>query len=85
MRGLHRLLQAAALAALALGVLGAALPGSSGIACATAAVAVVVAAPLVRVTWLCGRWLGKGDVRFAALAGVLLAVVGTGMAIALAS
>ena len=85
MVGLHRLLVACAVAALVLGVLGAALPDDAGTATATAAVSVVVAAPLVRVAWLSGRWMRKGDVRFAALAVVLLAVVGTGVLVALAS
>ena len=85
MVGLHRLLVAFAIAALVLGVLGATLPDDAGTATATAAVGVVIAAPLVRVAWLSGRWLRKGDVRFAALAVVLLGVVGTGVAIALAS
>ena len=85
MVGLHRLVQAAAAAALVLGVLGATLPGDAGTATGTAAVSVVVGAPLVRVAWLSGRWLRKGDVRFAVLAVVLLAVVGAGVGIAVAS
>ena len=85
MVGLHRLLVACAVAALVLGALGATLPDDAGTAAATAAVTVVIAAPLLRVAWLSGRWLRKGDVRFAALAVVLLAVVGTGVGIALAS
>ena len=85
MTGLHRLLQGSAAAALVLGIAGALLPGDTGIAAATAAVVVGVAAPLLRVAWLAGRWARKGDVRFAALATLLIAVVGTGAAIALAS
>ena len=85
MVGLHRLVQAGAAAALVLGVLGAALPGDAGTATATAAVSVVIAGPLLRVAWLSGRWLRKGDVRFAVLAAVLLAVVGAGVGMAAAA
>jgi hypothetical protein len=85
MTGLHRLLQGSAAIALVLGIAGAVLPGDAGIAAATGAVTVVVAAPLVRVLWLAVRWVRKGDVRFAGLAVVLLAVVATGAAISLAT
>ena len=85
MTGLHRLLQVSAVAALVLGAAGALLPGDAGIAAATGAVAVVVAAPLLRVGWLAGRWARKHDARFATLAVVLLAVVGAGAAISLAT
>jgi hypothetical protein len=85
MTGVHRLLQGSAAVALVLGIAGAVLPGDAGIVAATGAVTVVVAAPLVRLLWLAGRWARKGDVRFAALAVVLLAVVATGAAISLAT
>jgi hypothetical protein len=63
-------------AALAAGALVA--PDPVGAALAGAAVAVVVAAPLARVTWLALSWRREGDTRFAALAAALLAVVATG-------
>lgn len=80
MTGLVRLLRVATAVAFVLGLLGAALPGDGGRAAATAAVAVVVAVPLVRVAWLAARWARRGDARFAVLAALLLAVVATGFA-----
>jgi hypothetical protein len=76
------MLDAGALAALGLGVLGATLPGRAGTVTATAAVAVVVGIPLARVAWLGVRWLRVGDQRFAAVAVALLAVVGAGVVVA---
>ena len=46
------------------------------------AVGLVIAAPLVRVSWLAYRWWRWGDRRFASVAASLLLVVGTGTAIA---
>lgn len=60
------------------GVLGAVLPGAAGIAVATAAVAAVVATPLLRVAWLIFRWTQEHDRRFILTGVGLLAVVGTG-------
>jgi uncharacterized membrane protein YhaH (DUF805 family) len=39
-------------------------------------VAALVAAPIVRVTWLAVRWFRLGDTRFAWLSVVLLVIVG---------
>lgn len=83
-RGIRRMLDAGALAALALGILGATLPGAAGTAAATGAVAVVVGVPLARVAWLGLRWARVGDTRFAVVALGLLAVVGTGVVLAAA-
>ena len=66
------------------GVLGALLPGAAGIAVATAAVAAVVAAPLVRVAWLTFRWTQEDDRRFVTLGVALLTVVAAGAALAAA-
>lgn len=64
------------------GVLSAVLPGRAGIAVATAVVAVIVAAPLLRVLWLVHRWRQEGDGRFVTLGVALLAVVAVGAALA---
>jgi hypothetical protein len=80
--GLVNLLQGGAVAALVLGVLGATLPGDAGTGAGTAAVAAVVGLPLARVLWLSVRWARKDDLRYAGLAVVLLAVVGSGVALA---
>lgn len=81
---LARFLQVAAAVVLVLGVAGALLPGAAGERAGTAALAVVVATPLVRVAWLAARWCRRGDVRFALAAAALLVVVGAGAAIAAA-
>jgi hypothetical protein len=47
------------------------------------AVAVVVAVPLLRVTWLAARWWGRGDRRYAMVALSLLGVIGCGSVLAL--
>ena len=66
------------------GVLGWALPGAAGVAVATAAVAAVVAAPLLRVAWLVLRWRQERDRRFQVLGVGLLAVVALGAALSAA-
>ena len=58
------------------------LPDPVGESASAVAVAVVIAAPLIRVAWLAVRWYGRGDVRYAAVATSLLLVVATGSAIA---
>lgn len=83
MRPIGGLLRAAAAAALVLGALAAAVPGDAGTAIGTAAVGVVIAAPLLRVAWLAKRFVREGDDRFALLALALLAVVATGAVLAL--
>ena len=62
---------------------GTVLPGEAGRAASAAAVGLVIAAPLLRVSWLAYRWWRWGDRLFASVAASLLAVVGTGTAIAL--
>lgn len=64
------------------GVLGGVLPGDTGIAVATGAVAAVVAVPLLRVGWLIFRWTQERDRRFVLTGMGLLAVVGGGAALA---
>jgi hypothetical protein len=58
------------------------LPDPVGEAASGVAVAVVVAAPLIRVAWLAVRWYRRGDRRYAAVAVSLLLVVGAGSVIA---
>lgn len=67
---------------LALGVLSAVVPGTAGTALAVAAVAMVVAVPLLRVAWLVFRWWQEDDSRFVLAGAGLLAVVAAGAALA---
>lgn len=62
---------------------GTVLPGRAGRTASAVAVGLVIAAPLVRVSWLAYRWARWGDRLYASVAGSLLAVVGTGAAIAI--
>lgn len=80
MSAMLRFLARAAFIAALVGLL---LPGPVGRAGSAAAVAVVVAAPLLRVAWLAVRWYLRGDQRYAAVAAGLLLVVGTGSVVAL--
>ena len=58
------------------------LPGDAGRAGAATAVGLVIAAPLVRVSWLSYRWWRWGDRAFGAVAGSLLLIVGIGAVLA---
>jgi len=62
---------------------GTILPGDAGRTANAAAVGLVIAAPLLRVSWLAYRWWRFGDRLFASVAASLLLVVGTGAAVAL--
>ncbi|HPU40415.1 MAG TPA: hypothetical protein PLS63_12655 [Microthrixaceae bacterium] len=68
--------------ALALALAGTAIPGSTGDRLDTAAVAVVVIAPLLRAGWLAQRWFRRGDSTFGFVALGVLAVVGCAVALA---
>lgn len=61
--------------ALVLAVVGMTVGGTIGSSAATAAVAVVLIAPLARVVWLAARWFRRGDPRYGAVALGVLAVV----------
>jgi hypothetical protein len=77
---LRLLIRVAFVAALA----GLLLPDPVGTAASALAVAIVVAAPLLRVGWLAIRWYFRGgDRRYAAVAVALLLIVGTGSVLAL--
>jgi len=81
-RRLIRFLRVAGLVVFGLALLSLVLPPQLDAEVSVAMVTLLVAAPVVRVVWLARRWLHKGDLRFAAAALGLLAVVGTGAAIA---
>ena len=72
----------AVLVAAGLAAAGLAVPGRPGVAVAVAAIAVVVAAPLLRVLWLVVAWWRHDDRRFVLVGGALLGVVAAGAAIA---
>ena len=59
------------------------LHGQAAVVAGTAAVAVVMATPLLRVLWLIVRWVQERDWRFVAVASGLLVVVGLGAVLAL--
>jgi hypothetical protein len=61
---------------------GTVIPGENGRRASAAAVGLVIAAPLVRVSWLAYRWWRWGDRLFSSVAASLLLVVGTGTAVA---
>ena len=64
--------------AFGLALIGALELGAISTVTATAAVVIVVGAPLLRVVWLIGRWIQEGDRRFILTGVALLAVVGAG-------
>ena len=82
-RRLGRALHAAMIVTLAFSVAGALISGQAGSAIATAAVVLVIAAPLFRVGWLIVRWLREGDTRFAVVGFGLLAIVAVGFVLSL--
>lgn len=74
-RHLVTALRGALAVALALGVAALVVPQPTAARLAEAFVALVVAVPLMRVTWLVVRWLRRRDLRFAAVGAALLCVV----------
>lgn len=76
-------LRASTIVAFVLAVGGLILPGRAGTVAGTLLVATLIGVPLVRVAWLCLRWIRRGDVRFALTAGGLLAIVAVGALTAL--
>ena len=72
-------LQVAVVVVFALAMLALVLPGDLAPDIARAMVAVLVAGPAVRVTWLTIRWARLGDHRFALAGLVLLGVMASGV------
>ena len=62
-------------AAFALALVGAVVPGPVGAVCAVGCLVVLIGAPVVRVLWLTVGWAHHGDRRFAALGLVMLGVL----------
>ena len=82
-RGLKPMMLVATVAAFALAIVGSFNRGPVGTTAAGLAVAMMVAAPLVRVLVVGAHWWRIGDRRFALVAICLLAIVGSGALIAL--
>ena len=77
MQRLAGVMQAALVVAFLLALGGAFVPGTAGHLSGVACIALLIAAPVVRVAWLTVEWARAGDRRFAALGAVLLAVLVT--------
>ena len=60
---------------------GAFLPGTIGVWSGTACIIILIAAPVLRVTWLVVDWTRIRDVKFALLGCALLVVLATSGAI----
>ena len=73
-RPMSRLLRSGLLLAAAAAVATLLLDGPAAEVAGIVMVALLGGIPLLRVTWLAGRWLRRGDPRFAALA-ILVAAI----------
>jgi len=82
-QGLKPMVVAATVAAFALSLVGSFTQGTLGTTASGLAIATVVAVPLLRVAMFGVHWWRIGDRRFAAIAAVLIAIVGSGAVIAL--
>lgn len=82
MQRLATLMQVALVAAFALALGGAFIPGRPGQVSGMICVVVLVAAPVIRVAWLTAAWARMGDRRFAVLGGALLTVLTAGAVLA---
>lgn len=69
-------------AAFGLALLGIVVPSPAGPWFATAAIAVVLVAPLARIVWLGTRWFRRGDPRYGWVAVGVLCVVTAGVVLA---
>ena len=78
-----RALQITSRVTLVAALAGTFIPGGNGRSASAVAVSLVIAAPLLRVSWLAYRWWRWGDRLFASVAASLLLIVGTGTAVAL--
>jgi uncharacterized membrane protein len=79
---LGQALRIAVIAALTLSIVGATVGGDAGRYLSGACIALIVAAPLLRVVMLSAAWYRRGDRRFAAVGAGLLAIVAIGALIA---
>jgi len=83
LRVLASILRVGVVVSFALALAGAFVPGQVGTASAVACIAVLVAAPVLRVGWLTVDWIRDGDRRFALLGSALLLVLASGAVVAL--
>lgn len=79
---LVRALQVALVLLLAVALAALLLPGGAAAIAGRTMVGLLVAVPLLRVTWMLVRWARKRDIRHALLAGGLLVVVASGVVVA---
>jgi hypothetical protein len=82
MQRLAGLMQVALVAAFALALGGAFIPGRIGHACGAAGIVILIVAPIVRVAWLTTSWARVGDRKFSLLGGALLTVLAVGAVLA---
>lgn len=78
LRRLASLMQIALVAAFALALGGAFLPGRTGAILGGICIGILIGAPIVRVAWLTVDWARIGDRRFALLGLALLSVLAGG-------
>ena len=78
---LSKILMVALVVTFACALGGAFLPGTAGVWSGTACVVILIAVPVLRVTWLVVDWTKSLDVKFALLGCALLVVLATSGAI----
>lgn len=78
---LSKILMVALVVTFACALGGAFLPGTIGVWSGTACIIILIAAPVLRVTWLVVDWTSARDVKFALLGCALLVVLATSGAI----
>jgi hypothetical protein len=78
---LSKILMVALVVTFACALGGAFLPGTAGVWSGTACIVILIAVPVLRVTWLVVDWTRTRDVKFALLGSVLLVVLATSGAI----
>ncbi|CAM8622041.1 hypothetical protein MCETE7_00129 [Acidimicrobiia bacterium] len=81
LRRLASLMQIALVAAFAMALGGAFIPGQTGTIFGGICIGILIGAPIVRVAWLTIDWARIGDRRFALLGMALLMVLATGAVI----
>jgi hypothetical protein len=78
---LSKILMVALVVTFACALGGAFLPGTIGVWSGTACIIILIAVPVLRVTWLVVDWTRTRDVKFALLGCALLVVLATSGAI----